>query len=76
MRTTLKSVPDGKTVDKTFRAGEEHPTFVMTRTDAAHEEEIQKLGFRFMFEVSDGRPPNWKLFGHRREPPAPERPEP
>ncbi len=58
------------------RAGEEHPTFVMTRTDAAHEEEIQKLGFRFMFEVSDGRPPNWKLFGHRREPPAPERPEP
>ena len=33
VRTTLKSVPDGKTVDRTFRAGEEVEQAIVTRTD-------------------------------------------
>ena len=33
VRTTLKSVPDGKTVDKTFRAGEELEQAIVTRTE-------------------------------------------
>jgi elongation factor P len=33
VRTTLKSVPDGKNVDKTFRAGEELEQAIVTRTE-------------------------------------------
>ncbi|MGI9016427.1 MAG: elongation factor P [Euzebya sp.] len=33
VRTTLKSVPDGKNVDRTFRAGEELEQAIVTRTD-------------------------------------------
>jgi elongation factor P len=33
VRTTLKGVPDGKTVDKTFRAGEELEQAIVTRTE-------------------------------------------
>ncbi len=33
VRTTLKSVPDGKNVDRTFRAGEELEQAIVTRTE-------------------------------------------
>jgi elongation factor P len=33
VRTTLKGVPDGKTVDRTFRAGEELEQAIVTRTE-------------------------------------------
>ncbi|WP_370325026.1 elongation factor P [Euzebya sp.] len=33
VRTTLKSVPDGKTVDRTFRAGEDLEQAIVTRTE-------------------------------------------
>jgi len=38
------------------------PTFVITRIDSVREGELQNMGFRHLFDVNDGRPPNWKLW--------------
>ena len=49
------------------RRRENRPFYLMTRLDTDREKELQQMGLQYLFEVNDGRPPNWKLFGYHQE---------
>ncbi|HUG85241.1 MAG TPA: elongation factor P [Euzebya sp.] len=50
VRTTLKSVPDGKNVDRTFRAGEELEQAIVTRTELQY---LYQDGEQYVFMDTD-----------------------
>ena len=50
VRTTLKSVPDGKNVDRTFRAGEELEQAIVTRTSLQY---LYQDGEQYVFMDTD-----------------------